>query len=372
MLQDLVLPVADETRLWAASLPPYAWGRNLRFYGREKLDAQATPLALMGLCGPDNGPSALDTIRPQLFALSNPSRNLSVLDLGNLPGGAFGVSEAVEELLQLGILPVVVGGPAELAAAQAEVYSRRKQSVNVVSVDNRLDFSLEQLESGGSASGYLNALLAPPNPWLFHFANIGYQTYFVDPAVLDWFERKGYDHHRLGRVREHIEETEPVVRDADLLLFHFAALRATEMPDCSGTSPSGFFVEEACRIVRYAAMSDKLGSVGFYGLPENPAPMATLAAAQLIWYFVEGFSRRQQDYPFDPKAFTSFLVDIKSEDLHLHFWKSTRSDRWWVELPKAGGKKQAHRPMVPCSYNDYVQACSGELTIRLARAFSRF
>jgi hypothetical protein len=185
-------------------------------------------------------------------------------------------------------------------------------------------------------------------------------------------DRRGYDYFRLGRLRENIEEAEPEVRDADLMLFHLRAMRAADMQDSALGSPSGLTVEDACRIARYAGMSDKLGAAGFYGLPDEPSQIVAMTTAQILWHFVEGYGRRMRDYPFDKTEFTGFVVDLKSESMRLHFWKSNRSDRWWVEPPKGISLERARHSPVSCSYGDYLLACEGELSLRLARAFSRF
>jgi formiminoglutamase len=369
MLRDLAFPIPEKIRSEAASLPAFAWGKSIRFPSGENLGAPA--IALMGVCGKENAPSGLDAVRPFLYALADPSKQVPVADLGNIGGGAFGILEACEELLAKGILPLVVAGPGEWAEAQARAYERSRKPLDVVAVDSRMDLSLPV---GGTTARptYLDGLFQPGNEWLFHFANLGCQTYFLDPAVLEWFDRQGYDYFRLGRLRESLEEAEPVVRDADLLLFHLGALRAAEVPGCPGASPSGLTIEEACRIVRYASMSDKLGAAGFYGLPDDPHPTTAMAVAQMIWYFVDGFGRRLQDYPMDKNLFTGFVVDLKGEGLRLHFWKSNRSDRWWAEPVHGIASERSRHSPVSCSYSDYRLACEGELSLRLARAFSRF
>jgi formiminoglutamase len=67
-----------------------------------------------------------------------------------------------------------------------------------------------------------------------------------------------------------------------------------------------------------------------------------------------------------------YVVDIDDFD-KLTFWRSPRSNRWWVQVP-AGTKKgdERHR-LVPCSYEDYLEASGKQhLPDRLMAAFRRF
>lgn len=92
--------------------------------------------------------------------------------------------------------------------------------------------------------------------------------------------------------RAAIEETEPVIRDADLLTFRLGALKQSEAPgvDNACTIPVIFW-REACQICRYAGMSDKLTSFGLYGFRRklDQHGQTAQAAAQLIWYFLKVF-----------------------------------------------------------------------------------
>jgi len=54
------------------------------------------------------------------------------------------------------------------------------------------------------------------------------------------------------------------------------------------------------------------------------------------------------------------------------FWKSKKSDRWWLQLP--GDKKNRDlnaNMLVACSYADYLQACKDELPDRWVKAYER-
>ena len=96
-----------------------------------------------------------------------------------------------------------------------------------------------------------------------------------------------------------MEEVEPVIRDADMVSFDVSAIRQSEAPGNNNASPNGFYGEEACQIARYAGISDKLTSIGFYEF--NPSfdnnHQTAHAVAQMIWYFIDGVVNRKNDFP---------------------------------------------------------------------------
>jgi hypothetical protein len=93
-----------------------------------------------------------------------------------------------------------------------------------------------------------------------------------------------------------------------------------------------------------------------------------LLTAQLIWFAVEGFYARVYEWPVQRKQLQSYVVDSKLLDAAVTFYKSQKSDRWWVAIPANFAPEQ---PLVACSYADYRLACEGELPERLLQAIAR-
>jgi formiminoglutamase len=261
---------------------------------------------------------------------------------------------------------VIIAGRDELAAAQFLAYQDARALVNLAVVDERFRF-------GGKTEVY-TPLLAPAHPLLFHFGLIGFQTHQTPPDDLRFLATNNYDAVRLGKSRSAIEETEPVIRDADLLAFHLGALKQSEAPGVAAASPSGFFAEEACQLCRYAGMSDKLTSFGIYGYrPDRDRDAQTAqVAAQMIWYFLEGYFSRKNDFPASKSGLTEYIVAFRQLNYQLTFWKSVKSGRWWMQVPVATKKKHERHCLVPCSYQDYQMACREELPERLMQALQRF
>lgn len=326
-----------------------------------------------GAVGNKGCAKAPDVIRDFLFKLYMPGQGLNIVDLGNINAGHdigdtyFAVSSVIAELVKAKVTPVILGGGQDITYANYMAYEKLEQTVNLVSIDNAID--LVSLEGEINSRSYLgNIILHQPN-FLFNYSNIGYQTYFVDPKILELMSKLYFDAYRLGQVRGHLEDTEPIIRNADILSFDVSAIRNADAPGSGQSTPNGFYGEEACQIARYAGMSDKLTSIGFY--EANPKAdvqdMTSHLVAQMVWYFMEGFASRKKDYPIGEKTdYLKYRVVIKDSKYEIIFYKSNKSDRWWMDVPypeKLGSKYQRHH-LVPCSYKDYQIACNDEMPDR--------
>ena len=127
--------------------------------------------------------------------------------------------------------------------------------------------------------------------------------------------------------------------------------------------------------MRYAGLSDKLSSFGLYEL--NPAfdehGQTAHLAAQMIWYLTEGYYNRKKDVPLKSKTdFVKYRVALKRADQEIVFYKSQKSERWWMEVPYPNSKVRYHRHhLVPCSYHDYEIALRDEMPERWWQAFQK-
>ena len=313
-----------------------------------------------------NGP---DEVRKYLYDLSK-INGLKVADLGNIHPGAtnedtwFAVSSTVSTLIKKNIFPVIIGGSQDLTYANYLAYEKLEQIVNMVTVDSLIDLGTND-ENFNSRTFLSRIILHQPN-YLFNYSNVALQTHFADPKTLELVEKLFFDNLRLGELRKDIADAEPLIRNADIFSFDIGAIRAADAPGNRNASPNGLFGEEACQLCRYAGMSDKLTSAGFYEFnPESDRNGQTAhLVAQMIWYVLDGIAARKKDFPVgDRSSFTKFLVTAESFDHEIVFYKSNRSDRWWMHVPYPPDKrlKFERHHMVPCTYKDYQAASSGEM-----------
>ena len=316
---------------------------------------------------------APDYVREKLYQLNEGNYNTRIIDLGNIKAGAtvtdtyFALKTAVEELIKKDIIPVIIGGGQDLTYAQYMGYENLEQRVDLVVIDSHFDLdddiTPDTIET--TSESYLNKIFLHDPNYLFNFSNLGYQTYFTSQAGLRVMEKLFFDVHRLGELSGQVAVAEPVIRNANMISFDISAIRSSDAAGNANATPNGLYAEEACQICRYAGISDKLTSIGFYEF--NPAydsnGQTALQLAQMVWYFIDGFYNRKKDIPLHPKSqYIIYKTSLIHEGHEVVFIKSKKTDRWWMQVPyPAGGSKNERSHLVPCSYEDYKVAVSGEM-----------
>jgi formiminoglutamase len=221
---------------------------------------------------------------------------------------------------------------------------------------------------------WLNRIQSQPDNYLFNLSVLAYQSHFTDPKVFDWLDKSYFEYLRLGKVKQYLEETEPLLRDADMIAIDMNALKQADAPATSNPSPNGLTAEELCQICRYAGFNDKLSSFSLFNLEisNDTNKQTAQLAAQALWYFLDGMAARKLDYPIVAANFNEYMVQVADSPDSLTFWKSNRSERWWLQVPTIAHEKQARHRLFPCSYSDYLQACNGDLSERILLAYRRF
>ncbi len=315
---------------------------------------------------------AADHFRSQFYLLNEGAFTCKIIDLGNIQAGKevsdtyFAVKNAVAELIKLNILPIIIGGGQDLTYPQYMAYENLEQKVDLVVVDSKFDLD-EDTEEGvvTTSNSYLSKIFLHQPNYLFNFSNIGYQTYFVNQESLKVMDKLYFDAHRLGDFSTDISLAEPILRNANMISFDMGAIRSADAEANINAGPNGFYGDDACRITRYAGMNDKLTSIGFYEF--NPAfdrnGQTALLLAQMVWYFIDGYYNRKQDFPLTPKSnYLIYRATLQDGSGEMTFVKSKRSDRWWLQVPyptNGSGNERYH--LVPCRYEDYSTAVAGEI-----------
>jgi len=325
---------------------------------------------------------APDYFRAQFYSLHEGPYGTRLVDLGNIKAGAsisdtyVALKMVVSELVKLNIVPIIIGGGQDLTYAQYLAYESLEQKVDLVVVDSKFDLDEEDQEGLSAKSDtYLNQILLHQPNYLFNFSNIGYQTYFVNQDSLKVMSKLYFDVHRLGEFSDDMSLAEPIVRNANMISFDIGAIRSSDAGANANASPNGFYGEQACRISRYAGMSDKLTSIGFYEF--NPAfdqnGQTAMLLAQIVWYFMDGFYNRKKDFPLTPKSqYLIYRASLSDGSGEMLFVKSKKSDRWWMQVPYPTGVSKNERfHLVPCRYEDYTIAVTGEMPDLWWRTFQK-
>jgi len=323
---------------------------------------------------------APDYIRNELYKLFRGDYHPRIVDLGNIIQGHkiedtyFALTAVISELLKNKTIPVILGGSQDLTFANYRAYESLGQVINVVAVDSMFDLGKNEDELDSRT--YLNKIILHQPNFLFNYTNVGYQSYFVDPGSINLMKNLYFDVYRLGNIRDNMEEIEPLARNADMFTIDISAIRQSDAPGNKNASPNGFYGEEMCRITRYAGLSDKLSSIGFYETnPQYDRDNQTAKhVAQMVWYFIEGYYNRKNDHPYkDKEDYIKYTVSIKEHKDQLVFYKSKKSDRWWMDVPVKKNYKNIYERhhLVPCSYNDYEVACKDDVPDRWWQAYQK-
>ncbi|QLG45826.1 formimidoylglutamase [Costertonia aggregata] len=382
MAFDFLVPVEDKVLAHCELLPPQALGKHIyKHTQKEGLPVLANvSFAILGVNESRNAfekkPEKLNLgdIRIQLYKLMLGNWNSSIVDLGNIEEGAtvedtyFVLKEVSAGLLEENIVPIIIGDTQDLTYATYRSFDKIKDMVNLVAIDSRFDFGMD--EELISSHSYMSKIITDKPNNLFNFSNIGYQSYFNAQEEIDLMERLFFDAYRLGEIASDITLAEPVLRNAHLISLDARAVRASEIGLSSNFSPNGFTGREICAIARYAGLSDNVSIFGIYE-SENTSQSHQLVA-QMIWYFIEGFNFRIKESPFEnSNDFIKFIVPSDTDELIFH--KSNLTERWWVEVPSilSSHNKTKSPSLLPCAEKDYLDACDQNIPERWFKAYKK-
>ncbi len=365
---EILLPVDDAIVAHTALLSNQSLGKNVIIHSKQLglPEMEVAQLAIIGVLEDrntiDNFGSGKDisAIRKNLYELYNGNWFANIIDLGNIPQGNeiedtyFVLEEILTALIRKNIVPIIIGGGQDLTYANYRAYDNLEQTVNLTVVDNKFD--LGNIEEEISSESYLSKIVMEKPNNLFNFSNLGYQTFFNSQEEIDLLHKLHFDAYRLGEVASNVKLVEPIMRDADIVSIDIGAIRRTEAPANNNAVPNGFYGEVICAISRYAGISDKVSSFGIYeyNAKFDDQDQTAQLIAQMIWYFIEGYNFRTNEYPFTSKKdYKKYIVLV--EDTTIHFFKSNKSDRWWMEVVHQNNKL-SKRTLIPCTYDDYLMA----------------
>lgn len=328
-----------------------------------------------GAVGNDTTGYGVDAIRSYFYKLYPGNWSVNIADLGNIPQGNtvsdtyFALREVVASLVKKNIVPIILGGGQDLTYANYRAYDQLEQLVNIVTVDSKFD--LGAIDSPLDSSSFLSKIVMEEPANMFNYSNIGYQTFFNAQEEIDLLQSLSFDTYRLGEAKD-LKIVEPIMRDADIVSIDIGAVRMSDAPANGNATPNGFYGDDICAISRYAGISDKVTSFGIYEFNnrlDNNGQTAHLIA-QMIWYFVEGFSFRAKDYPYCTKeSYLKFIVPHEEED--MIFYKSHKSGRWWLEIHSRDDNKYKRHALIPCTHQDYLDATDQKVPERWYKALKK-
>lgn len=374
---DFLKPISEEVLELISGLNSQHLGSKIVFHSKEQFpNLSKINIALFGVL--DNRGDAksisdvdLTSIRKELYSLYPGNWEASIADLGDIEAGNsiedtyFALKILVSSLIKNKIIPIVIGGTQDLTYSMYRAYDELEQMVNLVSIDNKFDLGKES--DSISSNSYLSKIILDEPNNLFNYCNIGYQTFYNSQEEIDLIEKLFFDAYRLGDVCNNIEIAEPVFRDADLVSLDLGSIKSSDSGNFIKFAPNGFDGKEICTLARYAGISDKVTSFGIFN--HNNSEKESILISQIIWYFIEGFHYRTNEYPFGSRDnYLKYIVPLEEEQ--LIFYKSDKTDRWWIEIPFISdlNNKLKRNTLLPCSHEEYILACNNEMPERWWKA----
>lgn len=336
-------------------------------------EVQADTL-IIGLPDNDQGNdfSTADCMRKELYRLASLTKNLRILDLGNLKCSN-NIGENIETLYKvlqilypLSVKIVLLGGNAYLQNKvifnfyKIEQYPLNHVDVNsVITWDN---LPVDPLASDPVGSVCQNQL---------NYINLGFQLYYVEKEILDFLHDANFEVYRLGLVRNNISDFEPVVRDANVLSISLNSVKFSDAPAARFSSPNGLSGDEICQLAFYGGYSSqlKIFTISDIEVKVDSRNITSILASQALWYLFEGLANNTYEDPgLNPEDFAKYHIHIDMANQDLAFYFSSLTQRWWMEVSIGSDKRKI---LVSCNASDYELACKQEIPERWWRLFNR-
>ncbi|MFN2438192.1 MAG: formimidoylglutamase [Chitinophagaceae bacterium] len=370
-ITDFLLPVNKSELSHDAGYREGQIGKIIEVYEEVFPDLDDVHIVIIG-CGEQRGAgrhlvsNAADDIRREFYNLFYWHTDVRLGDIGNIKTGNTladthaALKTVIHELINIGKTIVILGGSNDLMLTQYFAFADDKQPIDAVGIDAMVDINIDSPLR--SEKFLLEMFTAEPN-YMRHYNHLAFQSYFVQPRMLETMDKFRFDCFRVGTVKEKLDEMEPVIRNCQMLSFDITALAHAFAP-ANTTSPNGLNGEEACTLMQYAGMSPNILSIGIYGYqPENDKESLTAKQiAQMLWYLVDGRSRGNRDVAIDEReSFNEYHTAFA--EVETVFLQSKKTGRWWMQLPD--------KAFIACSYKDYLLASSNEIPERWLRAQER-
>jgi formiminoglutamase len=371
MIENWLKPLHLE-KVWSDHTKAWQLGAKTVFYasGFELPVWSHFPVALIS-----SDCAGMDAFRKSLYSFKSFQDNFSFLDLGQCrKSNDDFILPLFEEIFNAGVFPILVTNDSAINKAYIKALKNVYSTFHLTAIDDRFRYSPFQQDS---EVPYWDSFLSEEIELSEGAHIVGVQTHLLPAGAFSYCEENGISLHRLGQARLNIQDLEPSIRHADICVLEMSSLKYTDFPSQSPQSPSGFFLEEICQLARYAGLSDSLKgfSVSGFNLNNTNQDTDAQALAQIIWYFLDGFNHKKGDFPVQFEGMIEYLVDVKENNRLLTFWKSNRSGRWWIQIERVNKDIQAGEikvRLIPVSYQDYLDACEGELSSRVLKALVKY
>ena len=388
MFANYFNPLDEDFKSFLDNLSKNQVGGNISCYTKQNFpDIESIDFAI--IFAPEyRGGSLVKThdadlinIREEFYSLYCGDWNYRIGDFGNLIIGNnvkdtyFALNDIFSNLISQSVFPILIGGSNDLVYAIYRSYESFLKGVNLLCVDSKFDL-LDTNPKTISSNNFIGHIIKEEPNHLTNYINLAYQSYLCQHDESKLLDKMNFDYLRLGDLRQNISSVEPYLRSANIISFDLSSIKQSDAPGTTNPSPNGLEAHHSCAITRYAGMSDRVSSLGIFEIDfRNDVSNQTVKlVSQIIWYFFEGFSLRNNDFPTPKnidKNFQKFIIPISDSNNEFVFYKSLSSGRWWVSCNfEHKSIKVQDIKIIPCSYEDYLDTISGDIPKRIFKILS--
>ncbi|MCL2072752.1 MAG: PorP/SprF family type IX secretion system membrane protein [Marinilabiliaceae bacterium] len=322
-----------------------------------------------------NSSKSPNIIRNQLYGLRG-FIGLKMFDVGNIKGQTVkdryeALKEVTERFLKKNNTLIIVGGTQDLTVPAYEALSNIRKSIIISVIDAMIDIDVTGKDF--SSRAWVNKILDHNNKEsLEDLIFLGTHSYLLSESIVKAIKSNYYDIQLLSEIRGiDLNKTEVSIRDSDIFSFDFRSIIGKDAFAPNIASPHGIEPYEACKLCRYAGLSDNLSIIGIFEVTaetgknkyNNPA-----LAAHMIWHFIDGMRGRSADFP-DPehKRYKNYIVYLDAAEKEIRFYNNEANGRWWMEVPSENNNKK----IFSCTQDEYLKAKNNEFPDKWWRLFMK-
>ena len=229
-------------------------------------------------------------------------------------------------------------------------------SVNLVTVDNKLDFT----KNNNVEDSYLSKIILDDDNKLNQFSNIGFQKHLTSTKEIELVSKMKFESLSLGKVKSNVDEAEPILRDSNLTSFDIRSVKSGDINNAH-QYPNGFTTYEFCSLSRFSGSGSKSKVVSFFENWDFSIMNSLLAEA--VWYVIDGFNSRFEENPEDNNDnFVYYHIEVDS--YKFKFYKSLMTGKWWVEFIN-DELISVEKDIISCTANDYYKCKNSIISERI-------
>ena len=357
MFIDYFRPVDENALDFANSQNSNQFGKKIGINGRDDFESYSNSDVVFFSISEYrfNNPqrksfNADKDFRKKLYSLYYGSWKINIYDLGSLINGKevsdtiFAIEKIIEFFIKNKTFVITIGGSQDLTLNFFNSIKKCLSSVNLVTIDNQLDF----LKNANIKDSYLSNIIMDDDNKLNQFSNIGFQKHLASIAEIDLIKKMKFEALSLGKIKSNIKEAEPILRDSNFISFDIKSIKSGDINNAH-QYPNGLTSHEFCTLSRYSGLSSKSKVISFF---ENwDFLILNSLLAESIWYTIDGFSSRFEENPLEINDdFMTYHIEV--DNYKFKFYNSIITDRWWVEFINEE-LISIENNIISCSASDY-------------------